>query len=114
MLSNDQMYLVSTPFTIYLWLGSNLNIQKQKGAIHILKVFITNQMGESLVQEQSYKNDSHNINQMRIRIEYQYNESSRFMLLFPKVWRQEVQTYLMLNIRTHDQLEKTQGGSNEE
>lgn len=49
MLSNDQMYLVSTPFTIYLWMGSSLNIQKQKGAIYILKVFITNQMAETFV-----------------------------------------------------------------
>ena len=80
MLSPYHMYLISTPVTLYLWLGKDLAPQKVQGSLRILNAFTQGIIGEKLEYKPGYKlpNDKQNIMCLRLRIETQGHESVRF------------------------------------
>ena len=49
------MYLISTPVTLYLWLGKDLAPQKVQGSLRILNAFTQGIIGEKLEYKPGYK-----------------------------------------------------------
>lgn len=85
MLSEHQMYIISTPVTLYLWLGKELEQQKVLGSLRILNAFTLGILGEKLEYKPGYKLSSgQNIMCLRLRIETQGYESVRFRSFFGK------------------------------
>lgn len=42
------MYIVSTPYSLFLWYGSQIEAQRKSGALYILKSFIQTHLHELL------------------------------------------------------------------
>ena len=79
MLSPYHMYLISTPVTLYLWLGKDLAPQKVQGSLRILNAFTQGIIGEKLEYKPGYKMaGGQNVMCLRLRIETQGYESVRF------------------------------------
>ena len=85
MLSQHQMYIISTPITIYLWLGKELEQNKILGSLRVLKAFTQGMLSEKLEYMPGYyQNMGQNIQCLRLRIEMQGYESARFRSFFGK------------------------------
>ena len=79
------MYIISTPITLYLWLGKELEQQKVLGSLRILNAFTQGIIGEKLEYRPGYKLSSgQNIMCLRLRIELQGYESVRFRAFLGK------------------------------
>ena len=48
MLSQHQMYIISTPITLFLWLGKELDQSKKLGSLRIMKAFTQGMLNENL------------------------------------------------------------------
>lgn len=90
------MYLMSTPYSLYLWIGKNVNAEQKRGTIHLLQVFMRDKMEESTDYQPSYLYNEMNLYSLRLRVEIEGYESFKFKSFFKKSWKSDVNDYLML------------------
>lgn len=103
MLGNNQMYIVSAPSTVFLWFGSEVDINIKRGALHIIKTFINSQLNEAINYTPSYFDpQSQNMFNVKFRVELQYYESQRFKSFFEKPWYDDKLSYCMMRIAQHE------------
>jgi len=98
MLSQSQMYLISTNLELFLWIGHEVESQRQKGALYILKSFLNTYVYEYVTYNPSYLDDQQNLYNVRMSIEHQFYESPRFRSFFYKVWNDDRLSFLMLRL----------------
>jgi len=96
MLNNHQMYMVSTPYSLYLWIGTNVSDENKRGTIQLLQIFMRDMMKEETAYQPTYLYDEAGIFALRLRVEIEGYESNKFKSFFKNVWRQDVNDYLML------------------
>lgn len=98
MLSANQLYLVSTQFTLFLWAGSLVDLNKRRGSLDILKAFMNSKLFEQINYTPSYLEKNQNTTTVKLRIEHQYYESQRFRSFFKKAWTDDKLDYVMLRL----------------
>jgi hypothetical protein len=113
MLCSNHTYVVYSPFCLYLWHGSNVDLSRRKGSLHTLKSFLNSRLYESINYHQSYLDKDMNIGNLKFRVEHQNSESQRFRSFFDsnassgqksqggyKAWLNEDRVdYVMMSLR---------------
>jgi|LauGreDrversion4_2_1035121.scaffolds.fasta_scaffold174244_5 hypothetical protein len=98
MLSSHHLYVVYSPYCLYLWLGSQVDLSRRKGALHILKSFLNARLYEQINYRQSYLSSDMNVNNLKFRVELQGYESQRFRTFFSSPAEDRL-SYLMMNMK---------------
>ena len=48
MLSSHHIYVVYSPYCLYLWVGAQVDVSRRKGGLHILKTFLNARLFEQI------------------------------------------------------------------
>eukprot|EP00347_Sterkiella_histriomuscorum_P002563 403367666 len=105
------------PYTIFLWHGADINIERKKGSIYIIKTFLNSKLNEQINYQPSYFEENSNTTTIKFRIENQYYESQRFKSVFEKVWNDDRLDYLMMALQRNienEQSSESEGEENED
>jgi len=79
---SNQIFIVSSPYTIYLWLGQKVENWVLKGAISILRLFSYKIRKIPLTFYPSYLDEEQNLGKPNQRIIFKRHEPPRFQSLF--------------------------------
>jgi len=82
LLSSNHSYVLYSPYCLYLWQGSSVDVPKRKGSLHVLKSFLNSRLYETINYRQSYFDQDMNMLNLKFRVEAQGNESQRFRAFF--------------------------------
>lgn len=96
----NQLFLVSTPYTIFLWIGHKVDPEILKGTISIFRCFSLQIRKIPLIFNPSYMDEEQNLSIPNLQIIYKNSESARFQNIF-KEWREIKFGYLMLRTTQH-------------
>lgn len=69
MLNSNHSYILYTPYTLFLWHGSDIDIERKKGSIYILKSFLNSKLNEQINYSPSYLDQNSNNTTIKFRIE---------------------------------------------
>ena len=97
MLDQRQLYIVSSPFTLYFWVGREA-LRNTEGAIYIFKEFLNRYVQEYVAYLPSYMDDEHNLGLMKFKVIFQGAETNRFKSLFSR-WTELNLDYLMMRVK---------------
>lgn len=99
-LDGDKIFFVSSPYTVYMWVGPKVEDWILKGTIAIFREFSYKIRKIPLIFFPSYMDEEQNLGTPNLQIIYKNKEGARFESLF-RHWRQIKFPYLMLRTNTH-------------
>ncbi|CDW90641.1 UNKNOWN [Stylonychia lemnae] len=96
MLNSNHSYIIYSPFTLFLWHGADIDLERKKSSLYILKMFLNSKLYEHINYQPSYMDQNQNLSTIKFRVELQYYESQRFKSFFEKTWNDDKLDYQMM------------------
>lgn len=93
---SNQIFLISSPYTIFLWIGQKVDSNILKGSLSIFRSFYYTIRKTPMIFFPSYMEEEQNLGIPNLQIIYKNSEDSRFQSLF-KQWREIRFGYIMLH-----------------
>lgn len=92
---SNQIFLISSPYTLFLWIGQKVSPEILKGTLSIFRSFYYTIRKTPMIFFPSYMEEEQNLGIPNLQIIYKNSEDSRFQSLF-KHWREIRFGYMML------------------
>lgn len=58
MLSSNHSYVIYSPFCLFLWHGSGVELSRRRGSLHVLKSFLNSKLHEQVNYQPSYQDQN--------------------------------------------------------